>query len=337
MTPVIKIDKTLNTPVYQQIVNSVLSRIEDGGLDLGAQLPSINQVASDYHLARETVVKAFKILQGQGIIRSVHGKGYFVSSLQFQIQNRIFVLFDTFSSYKEVIYHAIHKNAGPDSFIDIYFHHYNFRVFERTIAESIGKYQSYVIIPMEHDRLDEVLDVLPHDKLYLLDIKPVASPVCYAGVFQNFEEDIFETLTSEIGLCRKYSKLVLVFRNQITDPPAGIVKGFNRFCQLNNFGSLVLRTPLKKQKPVKGEAYVVIDDEDLVYLVEKAKNLGLNFGSDLGLVSYNETSLKKIAACGLSVISTDFAVMGKKIADMVTGKKKEVIYNPFRFIDRGSF
>ncbi|MGV8095406.1 MAG: GntR family transcriptional regulator [Mangrovibacterium sp.] len=337
MTPVIKIDKALNTPVYQQIVNSILSRIEDGSLGLGAQIPSINQVASDYLLARETVVKAFKILQEQGIISPVHGKGYFVSSLQFQVQNRIFILFDTFSAYKEVIYHAINENAGPDAFIDIFFHHYNFRVFERTIAESVGKYQSYVIIPMEHERLDEVLSVVPSDKLYLLDIKPVHSLVSYAGVFQDFEGDIFEALTSVIGLCRKYSKLILVFRNQITDPPSGIVKGFNRFCKTNNFDPLVLRTSLRKRKPKKGEAYVVIDDEDLVYLVEEAKALDLNLGGDLGLVSYNETPLKKIAARGISVISTDFAEMGKKIAEMVTGRKNEARYNPFRFIDRGSF
>ncbi len=337
MTPVIKIDKALNTPVYQQIINSVLSRIEDGSLGLGAQIPSINQVASDYHLARETVVKAFKILQEQGIISPVHGKGYFVSSLEFQVQNRIFVLFDTFSPYKEVIYRAMNESAGQDTFIDIYFHHYNFRVFERMIAESVGKYQSYVIIPMEHDRLEKVLSVIQSDKLYLLDIKPVTSPVNYAGVFQDFEEDIFVALTSVIGLCRKYTRLILVFRNEITDPPAGIVKGFNRFCKTNNFDSLVLRTSLRKRKPKQGEAYVIIDDEDLVYLVEEANDLHLKLGSDLGLLSYNETSLKKIAACGISVISTDFKEMGKRISEMLLKRQNGVIHNTFRFIDRGSF
>ena len=98
-----------------------------------------------------------------------------------------------------------------------------------------------------------------------------------------------------------------------------------------------MRTSLKKRRPRQGEAYVIIDDGDLVYLVEQAKNLGLQLGRDLGLVSYNETSLKKIAACGISVISTDFAEMGKKIAEIVTGRKNEARYNPFRFIDRGSF
>lgn len=337
MTTILKIDKALHTPVYQQIINSVVSRIEDGSLSLEAQLPSINQVATDYSIARETVVKAFKILQEQGIISPVQGKGYFVTSTHFNVKNRIFVLFDTFSAYKEVIYNALKDTAGPDSFIDIYFHHFNFKVFEKMIRESIGNYQSYVIIPMEHEWLDEVLGTVPVDKLYLLDCKPEQSGISYSGVFQNFEDDVFHAMTSAVELCRKYSKLILVFRNQITDPPAGIVAGFQRFCEMNHFNWLVIRTSLSKRKLKRGEAYIVIDDEDLVYLAENAKVCGLNLGIDLGIISYNETPLKKIAANGVSVISTDFAEMGSLMAEMVINRQKEFKYNSFKFINRGSF
>ena len=47
MTAILKIDKALNTPVYQQMINSVHSRIKDGSLSMGSQLPSINQAAAD--------------------------------------------------------------------------------------------------------------------------------------------------------------------------------------------------------------------------------------------------------------------------------------------------
>jgi DNA-binding transcriptional regulator YhcF (GntR family) len=337
MTTIFKIDKALNTPVYQQIINSLLTRIQDGSFSLGSQLPSINQVAGEYNLARETVVKAFKMLQEQGVISPVQGKGYFVSSLQLKVNNRIFVLFDTFSAYKEVIYNSLKDSAGSEAFIDIYFHHFNFKVFEKMIIESVGNYQSYIIIPMEHERLDEVLSAVPADKLYLLDIKPENSGSTYSGVFQNFDEDIFQALTSAVNLCRKYNKLILVFRNQITDPPPGIVTGFNRFCEVNDFNSLVIRISLSKRKLKRGEAYIVIDDEDLVYMAEHAKASKMQLGVDLGIVSYNETPLKKIAANGISVISTDFAGMGSQIANMVISKQKAFKYNAFRFIDRGSF
>jgi len=337
MNILFKIDKALNLPVYQQIINSVQSRIEDGNLSMGSQLPSINRVATDYGLARETVVKAFKILQEKGIISPVHGKGYFVSSIEFCVENRIFVLFDTFSAYKEVIYNFLKDMAGADTFIDIYFHHYNFKVVEKTILESVGKYQSYIVIPMENERLDEVLGTVPADKLYLLDIMPESLKKPYSGIFQNFEEDVFHALSSVVDKCRKYSKLNLVFRNNATDPPAKIIKGFNRFCKDNRINAEVIRTALSARKLKKGEAYLVIEDEDLVYLVEQTKFLDLQLGRDLGLISYNETSLKKIAANGISVISTDFAEMGTQIARMVLNHKNEWKYNTFRFIDRGSF
>jgi DNA-binding transcriptional regulator YhcF (GntR family) len=337
MNPILKIDKALNTPVYQQIILSVQTRIKDGGLVLGSQLPSINQVAHDYNLARETVVKAFKILQERGIISPVQGKGYFVSSVDFDTENRIFLLFDALSAYKEVIYSALKDRLGAEAFIDIYYHHFNFRMFEKLVRESVGNYQSYIVLPIENERLDEVLGILPAEKLYLLDIKPESSSKSYPGIYQNFESDIFQALSGMIDLCGKYRKLFLVFRNQITDPPLGLIRGFNRFCKTNGFESIIIRTSLSKRKIDKGEGYIVIDDEDLVYLVEYARRTGLEIGSDLGIVSYNETPLKKIAANGISVLSTDFYELGCQIAEMVINNEKSLKYNSFRFINRNSF
>jgi DNA-binding LacI/PurR family transcriptional regulator len=72
-------------------------------------------------------------------------------------------------------------------------------------------------------------------------------------------------------------------------------------------------------------------------LVEYARRTGLEIGSDLGIVSYNETPLKKIAANGISVLSTDFYELGCQIAEMVINNEKSLKYNSFRFINRNSF
>lgn len=210
-------------------------------------------------------------------------------------------------------------------------------MFEKLIRESAGNYLTYIVIAMENERLDEVLSFLPSEKLYLLDIKPESSSKAYSGVFQNFEQDIFQALSGVVNLCRKYSKLFLVFRNQITDPPLGLTRGFNLFCQTNRFDSQIILTSLSKRKVRKGEGYIVIDDEDLVYLVEHARDTGLEIGSDLGIVSYNETPLKKIAANGISVLSTDFSELGNQMAEMVLNNVKTIKYNSFRFINRNSF
>ena len=60
-------------------------------------------------------------------------------------------------------------------------------------------------------------------------------------------------------------------------------------------------------------------------------------GKDIGILSYNEIPLKKIAANGISVISTDFSKLGTHIAEMVITRDRITKYNSFHFIDRKSF
>jgi DNA-binding LacI/PurR family transcriptional regulator len=58
-------------------------------------------------------------------------------------------------------------------------------------------------------------------------------------------------------------------------------------------------------------------ENDLVALVEKAIASDLKVGSDIGVISYNETPLKKIILNGITTISTDFQRMGERVASMI--------------------
>ena len=51
-------------------------------------------------------------------------------------------------------------------------------------------------------------------------------------------------------------------------------------------------------------------------------------GKDFGIISYNDTPVKEILAGGISTLSTDFALMGQTLADMVTDKTFRTVYNP---------
>ena len=52
------------------------------------------------------------------------------------------------------------------------------------------------------------------------------------------------------------------------------------------------------------------------------------------LVLYNDTPLKELL--GITVISTDFKVMGETAANMILNKQKGKVKMPFNFIDRDS-
>jgi DNA-binding LacI/PurR family transcriptional regulator len=63
----------------------------------------------------------------------------------------------------------------------------------------------------------------------------------------------------------------------------------------------------------------------------------LELGKDLGIVSNNKTPLKGIVASGITIISTDFAQMGKTMAEMILNHQKQKLDNPFLMNNRNSF
>ena len=75
----ISIDIESRIPKYQQIVNSIISNISNGTLEIDQKLPSINNLSEEFYLSRDTVEKAYSILKDRKIIRSIRGKGSYIS------------------------------------------------------------------------------------------------------------------------------------------------------------------------------------------------------------------------------------------------------------------
>jgi DNA-binding transcriptional regulator YhcF (GntR family) len=330
------VDKNQKIPAYQQLIDSIMDGIDKKMIAEGEMLPSINQLAKDQNLAKETVVKALRVLQRKGIIKPVHGKGFYISSTDTKRKQRVFILFDTLTSYKEVLYESIQQGFGNEVYLDIYFHHYNFNVFRKLVEEANGYYTSYIIMPFDEPKIDAVLHSLPQDKIYLLDRYPHTLNTKFPGVHQDFFADVCQSLALIREHLEKYNTFYLVFRNTITEVPAELRNGFEAFCRNEGIKAEVLFS-LKKHNLQKGSAYLVIDEEDLVWLVEQSAKKNLKTGKDIGIISYNDTSLKKVVAGGISVISTDFQAMGNRIALMVLNGEQKQVKNKCRFIDRNSF
>lgn len=72
------IDYTSREPIYEQVYNNVVSMISLGVLEPKQQLPPVRQLALQLNVNPNTVSKAYKNLEQDGIIYSVVGKGSFV-------------------------------------------------------------------------------------------------------------------------------------------------------------------------------------------------------------------------------------------------------------------
>ena len=67
------------TPLYLQLVEHLKHSIETGAIRAGEQLPSVRRMAEDLLIHPNTVVRAYRDLEHEGIVVSKHGSGVFVS------------------------------------------------------------------------------------------------------------------------------------------------------------------------------------------------------------------------------------------------------------------
>ena len=329
---IIRIDEKSSKPKYRQIIDSIYLAIEKRALRKGDKIPSINEIATEFDLSRDTVMVAFNELKSKGIILSQPGKGYYIASTEIQNEEKVFVLFDELNGFKEDLYNALVNAMKGKANVDVYFHHFNYKVFKNLITESIGNYTSYIIMPATFDNIGHLISRLPADKVYILDRFKKELKI-YSVVYQNFELDFYDALVEGSNLLKKYRKLVFV--NPGGKEPVERVLGFEKYCKERNIEYQVLKT-LNGVNPSMYEAYFTISDRDLVEVIKLAKKYKYKLGKRFGIVSFNDTTLKEVVAGGITTISTDFSEMGRTLAQMVLSKKGGQIRNPSHLIVRSS-
>ena len=91
-------------PIYLQLMEQVKHSIETGALRPGEQLPGIRPLAEELVINPNTVAKAYRELEHEGIIELRHGAGAFVSG-----NPRAKKLTDTLRAGQAVVAAAIEK------------------------------------------------------------------------------------------------------------------------------------------------------------------------------------------------------------------------------------
>ena len=314
---------------FQQLMDSVNEAISRNLLQVGDILPSVNQLCKESSLSRDTVFKAYAELKNRGVIESVPNRGYFVA----KAVTKVFLFLDTFKAYKEVLYGAFLDNLPDTIAIDLHFHHYNIDDFEKIIKESLGKYTKYIIMNFDHERVPEITRQIPANKLLVIDWN-VHELEGASSISQDFSQSLYDSLESGIELIRKYQKFIYLYPS-FTYHPKVSVKYFEKFCSDYKINHKTLYD-FKKFDLQKGELYLLVSDRTLAKFLDQCEQKNLVLGQDVGVISYNETPMKKYVKEGITVISTDFELMGKKIAEFVITKEKTNVVIPSKLTIRKS-
>ncbi|MBV8252624.1 MAG: GntR family transcriptional regulator [Chitinophaga sp.] len=331
------IDDFSVTPKYFQLANSIIKSIADGKLQQDDIMPSINEVSSVFDISRDTAEKAYKYLKGIGILGSVPGKGYFIKHTNIGRQIKILLLFNKLSEHKKIIYDSFAAKLGEQASIDFYIYNSDFALFRRLLSQNLDAYTHVVILPHfreSWEHVDEVVNLIPKEKLILLDKKLKGVTGTYGAVFENFQNDIYSVLEQAKDRLQKYQTIKIIFPDH-SYYPEEIHKGFLQFCQNYAFHYKVVRD-IEKENIEKGDVYINIRESDLVTLIEKIISLDLVIGKDVGIISYNETPLKKVILNGLTTISTDFKFMGDTAAQLILDNSSAQVEVPFYLTIRQS-
>ncbi len=76
-----KLDSKSGVPIYRQIMDQIRHGIASGRLRPGEQLPTVRALAVELAVNPNTVIKAYSLLEQQGVLTSEQGSGTFVAEV----------------------------------------------------------------------------------------------------------------------------------------------------------------------------------------------------------------------------------------------------------------
>jgi len=331
------IDEHSATPKYLQVINSIVKAIEDGKISRGYFMPSINDLSYELDISRDTCIRIYKELKKLNIITSFPGKGYFINETQVSKRIKIFLLFNKLSTHKKIIYDSFVTALGANAAIDFYIYNNNFQLFKELLNSRKQDYSYYVIIPHfteGGEQAYEIINALPKDKLIIMDKLLPGVDGKYGAVYENFEKDIYNALKEALPQLSKYHCINIIFPDY-TYHAREILTGFYNFCYDYAFTPKVISN-IHKEEVKKGEVYINLMEDDLVTLIEKILLQHLKIGEEVGVISYNETAIKKIILNGITTISTDFKMIGEKAAELILTNSTAHIEADFHLTLRNS-
>lgn len=323
---------------HKQIVNSVLSATRTGSLRFNDKLPSVNELAFDHNVSRDTVVRAYAFLKENNIIESIPGKGYYLKSACAEIEMKVCLLLYTFGPYQKKMFDALSNILNEFATIDLCIYQEDYGQFKKHILNSKIKGYTHFLLSAKFDQneqeaIDFIKKEIPLEKLILLDnkIDQLGKVAC---VYQDFENDIYTALTKLNPLVKKYKGIKLVFP-RVKFLPQGIKKGFLKFCIEAGYEFGIVEDAVNESLE-KNTVYIIIEESDLIHVIKQLKANDLITGEDVGIISYNDSFLQEVLLDGITVISTDFEQLGEQAGLMILRNEKEQLRSRYDVVVRNS-
>ncbi|MGB5942948.1 MAG: GntR family transcriptional regulator [Leeuwenhoekiella sp.] len=314
---------------YKRVYNAFKKSIETKVLKTGDSIPSITEFSKEHKISRDTVFKAYSLLKNEGFIRSTPTKGYYIAKSKI----KVLFLISTFKAYKEVLYHSFVQNLPKNIQVDLQFHHYKPKNFKAMLNADSGEYYKYIVMGFDHPEVIEAISKIDENKLLLIDLG-LSSKSTKNYLLQDFGQSFYNCLVEALPLLGKYNAVNFIYP-EFTYHPSESVAFFVKFCKEYNLDHNVIRDT-RNFEVQKGTAYLTVNDRVLYKILDQCKINNLELGNQVGLISYNETPIKRFTIKGITVISVNFKKFGAKAAEFVVSDNTIQNILPTKLIIRES-
>lgn len=332
-------------PMYVKIADCFIDNVSRGKLKKNEKIPSINEFSKAYNVSRDTVEKGYKVLKDKRIVKVIKGKGTYIDSTNLIDKINVLFLINKLSSYKLEMYNSFSDTIGSAYHTDFEIYNCDESLFMILMEKHINSYDYYIIMPHFKNAIQgqnnfsneslEIIKSIPREKLIIMDNNELQVDGDIIEIFQDFENDICNALKEGWGKIKKYNRINLVITEENGYSYLNkIKKGFVSFCIEQSMDYKIINKIKADVLVDKGDLFIVIEDDALVKLIDLARAKNFTLGNDIGIISYDETPLKRLL--NIAVLSTNFSKMGITAAEMIVTNKKGKIKNSFQFIDRDS-
>ena len=321
---IIELEAVRGYSKHQRLVNGIINAIDENIIGKGDMLPSVNMLIREVGFARETIVKAYKDLMNRGIIEAKNRLGYYVASQNTVQQIKVALMMYSIDTYQEQLYNSFRNELGENAQVDVFFHHNNIDVFETMLSHINGKYGMYVICPVTHPKVKDLLQIFPRNKFLMID-RYESLEGDFNHLTQEFEQSsyqVFESLTESIAA---YDEMIFYCKNS-SPVEFEIVRAFEKFIKTHRINGKIISSYTAGSLQ-KGKIYLSIDNAELWTILKDVKLQGYELGTDVGILSMNDEPIKELIFNGITTFSTDFSLIGKLAAQhvMKRGNVRKVI------------
>lgn len=152
-------DKKSEEKYYQQLYKIFKSSIATGKLAPGVKLPSVRQTAMKYKVNMNTVLQAYNLLEKNGLIEKIPGKGCFIkNSSDFSLDDKVQPIMESFRYGQEKVDKTINFSNGtpPSEFFPV-------SAYKEIAKKVIDKYGAEIFEYQNVQGLESLRNVLAEE------------------------------------------------------------------------------------------------------------------------------------------------------------------------------